>query len=57
MNGTDYIVIAVILLILGGALAYLVRAKRAGQKCIGCPHSKNCSGSCSCGANNKNEEN
>ncbi len=35
--------IAVIVLIVGGAVAYIVRAKKKGQKCIGCPHSKECS--------------
>ena len=38
-------------LIVGGALAYMLIAKKRGQKCIGCPYSKSCSGSCeaSCG--------
>ena len=40
---TDLILIAVLLAILGGAAAYLVRAKRQGVKCIGCPE-----GSCQC---------
>ena len=40
---TDLILIAVLLAILGGAAAYLVRAKRRGVKCIGCPE-----GSCQC---------
>ena len=37
------IVILVLVLILGGAAAYLVRAKKKGRKCVGCPHSGNCS--------------
>ena len=44
----DAIIIAAIVLIVGGALFYIIRAKKQGQKCIGCPHSKNCGGSCSC---------
>lgn len=40
------IVIGVIALILGGAIFYLIRAKKQGQRCVGCPHSKNCSGKC-----------
>lgn len=40
------IVIAVIVAILGGAIFYLIRAKKKGQRCVGCPHSKNCSGKC-----------
>ncbi len=35
-----------VLAIIGGAVAYIVRAKRRGQKCIGCPAGG--SGSCSC---------
>lgn len=33
--------------ILGGAIVYLVRAKKKGVKCIGCPHGANCGGKCS----------
>ena len=44
------IVIVILALILGGAAAYLLRAKKRGQKCVGCPHSKTCgSKNCSCG--------
>ena len=39
----------VLLAVLGGAGAYVYRAKKAGQKCIGCPHAKACGGSCHCG--------
>jgi len=44
---TDLIVILVILAVIGGAGVYIYRAKRAGQKCIGCPYAKSCSG-CAC---------
>lgn len=33
-------------LIVGGALTYVVLAKKRGQKCIGCPYTKSCGGSC-----------
>ncbi len=37
------ITIAVLLaVIIGGAAWYVIRAKRRGGKCIGCPHSKSC---------------
>nr|MBR4280835.1 FeoB-associated Cys-rich membrane protein [Clostridia bacterium] len=42
----DMIVIMILLLILGGAALYIYRAKKAGQKCIGCPHAKACAGKC-----------
>ena len=44
----DIIIIAVIVLILGAAAFYVYKAKKSGQKCIGCPHAKNCKGSCGC---------
>lgn len=48
------IVIAVLVLIIGGAVTYIIKEKKSGAKCIGCPHSKECSshkngGRCSCG--------
>ncbi len=54
----DIIAIAAIVLIVGGAAAYIIRAKKKGQKCIGCPYSSVCgnakNGKCSCGnAENK----
>jgi hypothetical protein len=59
MNLADMIVIAVIVLIIGAASAYIIKAKKSGKKCIGCPNSCSCSnagaktkkgeGSCCCG--------
>ncbi len=47
---SDIIVIAIVVVVLGLAIGYIVRQKRSGAKCIGCAHSKTCSsGSCSCG--------
>ena len=43
---TDFIIIVVLAVILGGAIAYIVKAKKSGAKCIGCsvkggcPHKK-----------------
>ena len=48
MTTTDIIVLIIIALIIGGASFYIIRAKKRGQKCIGCPYAKNCSGDCSC---------
>ena len=43
----DNIIAAVVVLaILGGAITYIVKAKKKGVKCIGCPSGANCSGSC-----------
>lgn len=48
----DAIVILILLALAGGIVAFLIRAKRRGQTCIGCPHSKQCAakkGGCTCG--------
>lgn len=53
MGPIDYVVIAAILLIVGGATAYIIKAKKSGKKCIGCPYSSSCGkdrqGKSSCG--------
>ena len=36
------VAIAVIALIVGGALFYIIRAKKKGKKCIGCPYADSC---------------
>ena len=56
MNPVDYILIAIVAAILGGAAYYIYKAKKSGKKCIGCPDSGSCSGNCSgcqcgCGKN------
>ena len=60
MGAETYIVIAVILVIIGLAAGYVIKAKKSGKKCIGCPDgcctssqkktnpSSACSGSCTC---------
>lgn len=42
------IVIALLVLILGGAALYVWKAKKNGRKCIGCPDNGDCSGCCNC---------
>lgn len=56
MRIEDIILIVILVAILGGAITYLVRAKKKGVKCIGCPSGsecaskqKNASGGCGCG--------
>lgn len=43
---TDYVIIAIVVLILGLAAFYVYKAKKSGKKCIGCPDSDSCSGNC-----------
>ena len=42
----NVILILVLMAILGGAVFYIVRSKKKGSKCIGCPDS-GCNGKCS----------
>ena len=55
----DIIIVAILVIILGLAALYIIKAKKSGKKCIGCPDSgcsTCCSGGChGCGgcANNK----
>ena len=56
MMFTDIIVIAVIALIVGAAVGYIVKAKKSGKKCIGCPYASSCpSGKSGCGCDEKKE--
>jgi len=42
----DVIIVIVIAAILGLAIFYIVRSGKKGGKCIGCPGSGSCTGSC-----------
>lgn len=39
---TDIIIVAVLLGIIGAAAAYVIKAKKKGVKCIGCPSGTAC---------------
>ena len=47
----NFILVAVLAVIIGAALAYVIKAKKSGVKCIGCPDGAKCSGNCSCCSN------
>ncbi len=59
MEPGDIIAIAAIAFIIGGAIFYIIKAKKSGKKCIGCPDgcscgikdgkNKDCAQSCCCG--------
>ena len=54
----EIIAIALVVLIIGGAVAYIIKSKKSGKKCIGCPYCDSCSGKCpgcSCGCQNNKE--
>ena len=45
---TDVIVVLILVVIVGLATAYIIKEKKRGVKCIGCPAGGNCSnGMCS----------
>ncbi|MGI6012010.1 MAG: heavy-metal-associated domain-containing protein [Ruminococcus sp.] len=41
----NVIVVIILLILIGGAVAYLIKAKRSGVKCVGCPAGGSCSSS------------
>lgn len=52
----DYIIAGVVLLLIGAAIAYIIREKKRGVRCIGCPNggcsqNNNVSGCGGCGGN------
>ena len=59
----EIIAIVIIALIIGLAVFYIIKEKKSGRKCIGCPNSKTCSmknkkehhceGCCGCSHNNE----
>ena len=52
----DFIVIAVVIAIVGGASAYIYKAKKNGARCVGCSHAGKCGkahSECSCHTEDK----
>lgn len=49
---TNVIAVCILAVLLGGAAVYLIRAKKNGVKCVGCP----AGGSCSCQCKRKRKE-
>ncbi len=39
----NFIIIAILVVIIGCAIAYIVKAKKKGIKCVGCPNAEMCS--------------
>lgn len=58
---SDFIVIAIIAIVVGAAISYIIKEKKRGVKCIGCPDGCSCaakeagiSGCCGGCSSNKN---
>ena len=56
---SEIIAILSLVAIVGSASLYIIKAKKSGRKCIGCPDSATCSknknGKCCCCSHNKNK--
>jgi hypothetical protein len=48
MGAGEIIAIVAITLIIGGAVFYIVKAKKSGRKCIGCPDGCSCKSDKNC---------
>ncbi|MBR3994570.1 MAG: FeoB-associated Cys-rich membrane protein [Clostridia bacterium] len=44
---TDIIISIILIIIVGSAVGYIIKAKKSGKKCIGCPDSGTCD-KCNC---------
>lgn len=51
MGPVDFIIIAVVALVVGGAIAYIIKAKKSGKRCIGCPDANSCAKNGGCQGN------
>ncbi len=49
MSMVDLIVILILAVIVGSAVLYIVKEKKKGTKCIGCPMAGQCSRTCESG--------
>ena len=50
----EHVIVVLILLVIAASIIwYLIRAKKRGEKCIGCPYAKQCTGRCGGGCTNK----
>ncbi|MBR2907228.1 MAG: FeoB-associated Cys-rich membrane protein [Clostridia bacterium] len=46
MGPIDFVIIGIVLVIVALAVWYVIRAKKRGARCIGCPSGGSCSGGC-----------
>ena len=44
----NIIIVAILVVIVGLAVRYIIKAKKSGKKCIGCPDGGSCSSGCGC---------
>ena len=55
----NFITVTIIILIIAAAITYIVKEKKKGTKCIGCPSAGACAkkagGGCTCSSGNRSE--
>ncbi len=51
----DYIILAILVATITGVIGYIMKQKKNGKKCIGCPYSAKCN-SCGCDCIEDKEE-
>ena len=51
----NVIVVLILVAIAAGIIWYLVRAKKRGEKCVGCPYAKQCGSKCNGGCSAKSD--
>ncbi len=44
----EILAVLALVLVVGGAILYIVKAKKKGQKCIGCPYASVCTEKSAC---------
>lgn len=51
------IIVALLLIaVVTGSISYIIRRKKRGETCIGCPHAKQCGGNCCGGSHGMNQQ-
>ena len=48
MKPVDILILLVIAAIAGIAIRYVIKSKKSGKKCVGCPHAQECAKGCTC---------
>lgn len=48
MKPVDLLIVLVIAAIAGIAVWYVIKSKKSGKKCVGCPYAEECAKGCTC---------
>ena len=56
MIDIDIIVIAIICAVVGLAIGFIIKEKRRGKKCVGCPYASSCQSRCGCNSQKQSKK-